>query len=264
MNKSVRLRWFIGLATLASMALTAKLGFWQLQRAQDKINRASLIAQRMGEADWPASELAKAPEDLPQQLHRSVRVTGTWLAQHTVHLENRQMNGRPGFITLTPLLLSDGTAVLVQRGWQPRHRLDRTQVQTPFSPPQTIVLHGRIASPPSQLFDFNNHPAATTEHPPIRLNIEPRAFAQEIKHPLRPLSLLQLEPEHICSSDHLCQPAADQPLLRQLADPAQNSSKHHGYAFQWFALCTLIAGLFIWFQIIQPLRRHANSVRCQL
>jgi surfeit locus 1 family protein len=32
-------------------------------------------------------------------------------------------------------------------------------------------------------------------------------------------------------------------------------SKHQGYAFQWFALCALISGLYVWFQLIRPRRR---------
>ena len=39
--------------------------------------------------------------------------------------------------------------------------------------------------------------------------------------------------------------------------PAAGVDKHHGYAFQWFALCALTAGLYVWFQIIQPRRRAA-------
>jgi surfeit locus 1 family protein len=31
-------------------------------------------------------------------------------------------------------------------------------------------------------------------------------------------------------------------------------AKHHGYAFQWFALCALIGLLYVWFQLIAPLR----------
>jgi len=33
-------------------------------------------------------------------------------------------------------------------------------------------------------------------------------------------------------------------------------SKHHGYAFQWFALCALVALLYLWFQILVPRRKR--------
>ncbi len=47
--------------------------------------------------------------------------------------------------------------------------------------------------------------------------------------------------------------------------PAAGSGadKNLGYAFQWFALATLILGLYVWFQIIRPRRRaghpHGNT-----
>jgi surfeit locus 1 family protein len=46
-------------------------------------------------------------------------------------------------------------------------------------------------------------------------------------------------------------------LLRQWPHPAVDVHKHYGYAFQWFALCALMAGLYVWFQLIRPwLRRR--------
>jgi surfeit locus 1 family protein len=43
-------------------------------------------------------------------------------------------------------------------------------------------------------------------------------------------------------------------LLRQWPEPAADVQKHYGYAFQWFALCALILGLYVWFQIVRPRR----------
>ena len=47
-------------------------------------------------------------------------------------------------------------------------------------------------------------------------------------------------------------------LRRDWPAPAADLGKHHGYAFQWFALSTLIMGLYVWFQLIQPRRRAAT------
>ena len=48
-------------------------------------------------------------------------------------------------------------------------------------------------------------------------------------------------------------------LLRQWLVPVVDVSKHHGYAFQWFALCALIIGLTAWFQFIRPQRLARRS-----
>ena len=48
-----------------------------------------------------------------------------------------------------------------------------------------------------------------------------------------------------------------------MAAPAADVHKHYGYAFQWFALCALIVGLYVWFQLIRPRRRAAPRLnRC--
>jgi surfeit locus 1 family protein len=41
-------------------------------------------------------------------------------------------------------------------------------------------------------------------------------------------------------------------MRRQWSPVTLDVSKHHGYAFQWFAFSALIAGLTVWFQFIRP------------
>jgi surfeit locus 1 family protein len=48
-------------------------------------------------------------------------------------------------------------------------------------------------------------------------------------------------------------------LLRNWPLIASGVDKHHGYAFQWFGLCALILILYVWFQIISPLRREHHG-----
>jgi surfeit locus 1 family protein len=55
-------------------------------------------------------------------------VQGRWLPVAPVFLDNRQMDGRPGFFVLSPLQLDRGDVVLVQRGWVPRDMQDRSRL----------------------------------------------------------------------------------------------------------------------------------------
>jgi surfeit locus 1 family protein len=143
------------------------------------------------------------------------------------------MQGRPGFFVVTPLVLADGSAVLVQRGWQPRDAADRTRVIRPPAPDGTVRVAGRIAPPPARLFEFE-----ASDVGPIRQNLDMSSFARETGLVLRPLSLMQL----------------DEP-----GQPAAGVHKHHGYAFQWFALSALSILLYVWFQLIRPRRRAAAT-----
>jgi surfeit locus 1 family protein len=232
----------LGLATLGALALTARLGVWQLDRADQKIRLQSALEQRGDMPPLTLTELARNDEEAEAQTHRQAQVSGTWLPQHTVHLDNRQMNGLVGFVVLTPLQLSDGTAIVVQRGWRPRDFQDRTRL-TPVPTPQTMVtLRGRLARSPARLYEFE---AAASG--PIRQNLNLEAFAQETGLPLRPVTLLQTSA------------SPEDGLQRDWPRPAADVHKHYGYAFQWFALCALIGGLHVWFRIIRPRRARIQA-----
>jgi surfeit locus 1 family protein len=169
-----------------------------------------------------------------------VVLEGRWLREFTVYLENRQMHGRPGFFVVTPLRLADGSAVLVQRGWQPRDAMDRTRVVEPATPAGLVSLTGRIAPPPARLFEFDGAASGS-----IRQNLLLDAFARETGLALKPFSVLQLDSA----------PPANDGLLRDWLHPAADVHKHYGYALQWFALAALTIGLYVWFQILRPRRR---------
>ena len=227
-------------ATVAGVALTARLGLWQLDRAAQKTALQQALGERGAQPALTTAELARDPAAAAGQHHRRAVVQGRWLDAHTVFLDNRQMNGRPGFFALTPLALADGSAVLVQRGWLPRDPADRTRVQAPPLPAGEASVAGRIAPGPSRLYEF-----ASGETGRIRQNLELDAFARETRLDLRPLTLVQEEGSP---------PLADG-LQRQWPQPAANVAKHHGYAAQWFALSALILGLYVWFQLLRPRRR---------
>ncbi|MCU0928444.1 MAG: SURF1 family protein [Burkholderiaceae bacterium] len=229
------------LAALVAVALTARLGVWQLDRAAQKTALQRTIDERAVLPPLPADALATSADAATAQHHRRIALRGTWVREHTVYLENRQMDQRPGFFAVTPLRLPDGSAVLVQRGWLPRDAQDRTRLAPVRDDGGELELVGRIAPPPARLYEFD--PAAGGR---IRQNLELESFARETGLALRPLSILQLD-----------SPAFEgDGLRRQWSLPAVDVHKHYGYAFQWFALATLITGLYVWFQLVQPRRRR--------
>jgi len=237
-------RLVVLLAALALSALTARLGVWQLDRAAQKQALQAAVDSRRNAPELPALELARTSEAAQEQHHRRTVLQGQWSDAHTVWLDNRQMQGRPGFYVVTPLVLADGSAVLVQRGWQPRDAAERTRVVRPPAPQGPVRVAGRIAPPPARLFEFE-----ASEAGPIRQNLDMPSFARESGLALRPLSLMQL--------DEPGQPSDG--LLRDWPAPAAGVDKHHGYAFQWFALSALSILLYVWFQIIRPRSRHRRA-----
>ena len=225
--------WLLMAGSLAGAVITLALGFWQLSRAAEKLALQAAIdaQQQLAVLDSSALIRAAASADM---LYRTVQLRGSWVSGHTVFLDNRQMNGKPGFFVLTPLRIeSSATTVVVQRGWVQRSFVDRTRLPAVPTPAGVVELIGRIAPPPSKLYEFE-----ASRDGVIRQNLDLSSFSRELGVPLAALSVLQLGP-------------ADDGLSRDW--PAFNSGvdKHYGYAFQWFALCGLIVFLYGWFQIVR-------------
>jgi len=238
-------RWVVLLAAVVAFAGTARLGLWQMDRAAQKNALQKQLDTRRALPPVPQPELAVDAATAVGQHQRRVNLTGRWVPAATVYLDNRQMGGRPGFFVVTPLLLVDGTAVAVQRGWQPRDANDRSKVRVPPTPPGDVTVAGRIAPPPGRLFEFDAAASGA-----IRQNLVLADYGLEWRLSLRPLSVQEDDGAS----------ALNDGLLRQWPAPAAGVDKHYGYAFQWFALAALILVLYVWFQLIRP-RRSARSSR---
>lgn len=249
--RKARMRFaIITMAAVIAMLVTASLGRWQLRRAAEK---EAYQAQLDARAAMPALEghsllTPLAPSAQEELQHRQVVLQGEWLPQYTVYLDNRQMQGRPGFYVLTPLRLTvpDGQnlvqTVLVQRGWVLRNFENRAALPAVQTPAGIVQVQGRIASQPARLLELQT-PANASGVSQIRQNLDTSSFAREIGVPLATWTVVQTG----AASDGL---ARDWPVV------GSGVEKHYGYAFQWFGLCSLIAILYVWFQIVQSLRRR--------
>jgi len=225
--------WLITLGTVLAVASTLALGRWQLSRAaQKEALQASIEAQAtLSPLDGPALIMRAGQA---AELQRRVTLRGHWLAAHTVFLDNRQMNSKPGLYVVTPLQLEGSPAVvLVQRGWVARNFIDRTSLPRIETPSGVVEIQGRIVPPPSKLYELGG-----PEMGRIRQNLDMTRFSAELGVPLLPVSVQQLG-------------VASEGLLREWPLVATGVATHYGYAFQWFALSALIAILYVWFQIVR-------------
>ncbi len=237
-----RLNPWLALAALGMTLLTARLGVWQLDRAEQKLALERTQTERAAMPVLTADELpprAQGADALEPLVQRRARLQGRWLAEATVALENRPMAGRTGFYIVTPLQLADGTAVLVQRGWLPRDLQDRTRLAPFLTPDGELAVEGRIAPRVPRLYELGEAGTGT-----VRQNLDIEGFALERRLALRPWVLIQDSPAG----------AAPDGLQRDWPAVASGVDKHHGYAFQWFALSALTIGLFVWFQFLRPAR----------
>ena len=235
--------WWLLLAAAISMsALTMHLGFWQLNRAEFK---EAAFAKEQAQAALPpitSNDLIQGVNET-QGLQRQVHANGEWLAHWTVFLENRTMQGQPGFWVLTPLKLKSGDVILVQRGWAPRDRTLSDKLPPIQTPSGHVRVQGRWVQEPSRMIELaptSNLPSDSKVFQSLRQNLTIQELEKDTG-----LKVLATVMEIAPPSDG---------LLRNWPTIISGSDKNRAYALQWFALATLSAGLFLWFQIIQKIR----------
>lgn len=242
-------------AALAGIVLTLALGNWQSGRAQDKLDLQRRLTEAAAIA--PVVLTAAAAADPASLRYRQVRVAGHWQAEGVVYLENRPHAGQAGFHVLMPLRIDGGASsvVIVNRGWIPRNGRDRTAIAPYATPSEPVVIEGYVLenepkllelgeAPPGKLgglwqnFDFDAWSRASGQMP-LRLIVRQNAGAGG------PAGL---------SADGLVRdwPEAGSALSEQIR-------KHQGYAFQWYSLAALLAGLALFFEIRKRRTRPTHS-----
>ena len=245
--RRIRTAWrraLVWAVALAAMALTASLGRWQLSRAAEKEASQAAVAERQRLPALDGASLAQALSDdqARELLHRAITLRGQWLADRTVFLDNRPMARQTGFYVLTPLRLTGSDrVVLVQRGWAPRHQVDRSLLPPVQTPTGEVQVSGRIAAHPPRVYQLGQEQGGA-----IRQNLDLDAWRAETGLPLAPVLVVQ-------TGD------ASDGVQRDWPEAASGVEKHYGYAFQWFGLCTLIGLLLLWFQVVRPLYRARRA-----
>ncbi|WP_236645373.1 SURF1 family protein [Aidingimonas lacisalsi] len=121
--------WWLGWSVLVSLGIA--LGLWQWQRAEDKREYLDALASA------PRLEApAKAPPEGAE-----IRLEGEFLAQHTLFLDNRVVEGRVGVAVLTPFRSDDDRLWLIERGFKDM----RASRATPSvaTPPEHVEIAGQ-------------------------------------------------------------------------------------------------------------------------
>lgn len=257
--------WWVLMFTLVGVVVTLVMGTWQLRRADFK---ETLAAQMLAQAQLPALQNTSLLEldastggkksKATDLVLRSVQLRGTWLHEHSAWLDNRFMAGRPGFYLVTPLELTGSQAVVwVQRGWVARDVKDRTRLPDLSMSVQPVVVQGRVVEGISRIYALGDEStaAAQTSAPAdarasrIWQNLPEVTLAGQQRW--LSVAVLQTASEQAINTGDTVPTAG---LQRQWPQADAGVAKHYGYAFQWFALCALIIGLYVWFQILVPRR----------
>lgn len=210
------------LLTVAAVGLFATAGAWQLGRAAQKRAMAADFA-----GGGPALEWRQLPPDAPR--YQRVSIRGHYDPARQFLLDNMSHESVAGLQVLTPLVLDDGSAVLVNRGWLPwgptRDALPDLAVD---GGKRTVV--GRIDELPK--------PGIWLKAPPA--SGWPRLVQYPRMDELAAALGRELAPRQV-----LLDAAATDGYVREWTVPGTPVDRHLGYAVQWFAFAAVAAAIWL-------------------
>ncbi len=224
------LNWQVCIFTLLFFPLLIRLGFWQLERADEKRTIQQLVEKQQVLPPQPVEKLLRNIEAGETVLYRRAQATGSFDSTQYWLIENRSFRGRNGFHVVVPLHLSSGDTVLVNRGWVAGtgYREQLPKVVIPQSP---VIVVGQLVKPSvNQL--LAEEVKATGDWPRVILQLDIEGMSQELARPILPL-IIQIDAEN---------PSA---LQVHWANVNMTEIKHLGYAYQWFALAFALTILTI-------------------
>jgi surfeit locus 1 family protein len=217
----------------AGCAAFVLLGNWQSRRAEEKRALGAAFDQALR-----SPPIALAPRaDVARLIHKHVAAHGRFVADHTVFLDNKLRQGRPGYEVVTPLRLdASDSHVLVDRGWiaAAPTRAVLPEVRTPAG---DVEVAGVALDRLPHALETGVAPKGT-----VRQNLDIGAFAAETRLRLEPLVIEQ----------HSELPDG---LSREWPRPDFGIEKHESYALQWYSFAVLAIILVI----VLSMRRESKS-----
>ena len=215
-------RWQLNKGVLAFVVLflplTVALGFWQLSREEEK---RQLLDEYRARETSPPVPLSRLEENEDHQ-YRRVSATGRFDNAHTVLLENRVRQGRPGFEVVTLFELEDNARpVWVNRGWIAGF-LDRSRLPEIPRVDGPVTLFGYLYRPLEEPFTAGEE-IWRSRWPQVFQNLDLALLSEKMDtafHPYR----LRLD-------------RGSRGALKTGWDVVNVvPEKHRGYAVQWFAM----------------------------
>ena len=233
-------RALTGLILLSIFGALISLGFWQLQRADEKRQLLDNFASR---STQPPIALTGALLE-GDRSGSPAEIVGHYEEAGQFLWDNRTYEGQPGFHVITPFVIDGSeTRILIDRGWIPlegsRDRLPRPEV-----PQGGRNIIGHLYAP-SKGFTLEGSPPDYGA--PLRQNLDLDVLRKKAAFALQPY-VLRLSP--------------DDPdgFLRAWSAPERTSvQRHQAYAVQWFGMAAVFVIALAAFNRRQKRRSHIEG-----
>lgn len=227
--------------TLTAFGILCKLGFWQLQRAEEKQAWLEDFESKtvLTGMDW---EREMGQFGASHLNGRTIALSGSVLSQYLWLVDNRTHQGQAGYKVLAPLLPANGPfAVLVDFGWV---AAPKSRAQLPeLALPSQISISGIIKS--EHLETFMLAADDVTAQWPQRIQSHQSALQAEHPFPIAPFVVF-------ANSNSV------EGIPQTYQAVVMKPEKHRAYAVQWFLLALACVAVFLFASYQRP--RQADSL----
>lgn len=222
--------WWAWLLMAGLVLLFLRLGFWQMDRAEEK--KAMISAYHEAAKSTPRDLLELlAPGTPGPGSAQPVLLRGHFVAGQDLLLDNQVHDQAVGYHLWSPLRLADGRLALVNRGWLPMNP-DRRVLPAFDTPAGKLSLRGVWQPLP---------------RPGLRLaadDCDRSQWPRVVQYPLFEELQCLLGPELVEGLLWL-DPADPHGYVREWGRADFPPERHYGYALQWFSLAVTLVVLFI-------------------
>ncbi len=254
-QKNYRFRpdWKTSVFVLVFLPVLISLGFWQLQREQEKLDILASHQQRMA---LPAVTLADSWHSLlgAESSFRRVRLEGAFLARPTLLLDNKIHEGTVGYQVIQPFQLASqnqnpNKLTWVNRGWVAAGRL-RSELPVIETPKGVVTLQAQVYQSLGKAIVLDD---AVVDQSVLSGQAVQPIIAQQFD--VSEMQGVMSDAEHF---PHLLRLEADSVGAYTVNWPAVNTrpEKHQAYAIQWFAMAI---ALFTFYLIRSIERENSNE-----
>ena len=222
-------RWlFTTILVFLGTALCIRLGIWQLDRLEGRraFNAQVTSMRAMPPLDLNASEV----DSIATMEWRAVTVTGEYDFENQVAVRNQYYRDQYGYHLLTPLL-SQGTAVLVDRGWIPADGNATPADWRKYDEPGVVTVTGQIRLGQTKPAFGGVAYALPADGSPLWVwnNGDLEKISLQMPYPIY---AVYIQPN--------IDPADETPPIPYQPEVELTEGPHIGYAFQWFTFATIL------------------------
>ena len=204
------------------------MGQWQASKAEYKDNLVNKIVARK---DLPAISMQEIPAAEDDRLFLPVRIDGRYDAEHTFLLDNKVLNGQVGYDVYTPLIMPNGEAILVNRGFMPQGKT-RQDFPLTATPDEPLTVKGLLDRTPSKTIVLADNVNKEESWPVVLQYIDVNEIKEMLGYPVFSM-VLWLDKEE------------NYGFTRTLPVMNSGSAKNAGYAFQWYAMSVALLVIYI-------------------